>query len=61
MAYNETKKVLKAGLAILGIGVAVGTALVVGMDQVMKRVFVKEDWPEENWVDDDWAEEELEG
>ncbi len=51
---------LKVGLTIVGIGVAAGTALVVGMDQVMKKVFVKEEWPKQEWADDEWAEEDLE-
>lgn len=49
----------KAALGILGIGMVAGTALVVGMDRVMKRIFVNEDWPEEEWSSDDYAEEEL--
>lgn len=50
----------RAGLAVLGIGLALGVALVVCMDQIMKKIFVNEDWPEEEWSNDDWAGEELE-
>ena len=39
----------KAALAILG----------VGMDRIMKKIFVNEDWPDEEWSTDDWAEEDL--
>ena len=33
---------------------------VLGLNQVMKKIFVSEDWPDEDWSGDDWAEEELE-
>ena len=49
----------KAALGILGIGFVAGTTLVVGMDRIMKKIFVNEDWPEEEWSSDDYAEEEL--
>lgn len=49
----------KAALAILGVGFVAGTTLVVGMDRIMKKIFVNEDWPDEEWSKDDWAEEEL--
>ena len=49
----------KAALGILGIGMVAGTALVVGMDRVMKKIFVNEEWPEEEWSSDRYAEEEL--
>jgi len=35
------------------------TPIVVGLDRVMKKIFVNEDWPAEEWSNDDWAEEEL--
>lgn len=56
---NGASAAAKAALGILGIGMVAGTALVVGMDRVMKKIFVNEDWPEEEWSSDDYAEEEL--
>ena len=56
---NGASAAAKAALGILGIGMVAGTALVVGMDRVMKKIFVNEDWPEEEWSADDYAEEEL--
>jgi len=56
---NGASAAAKAALGILGIGMVAGTALVVGMDRVMKSIFVNEDWPEEEWSADDYAEEEL--
>ena len=47
-------------LAVIGVGVVTGVTLVIGMDQVMKRIFVNEDWPDEEWSSDDWAGEDLE-
>lgn len=49
----------KAALAILGVGFVAGTTLVIGMDRIMKKIFVNEDWPDEEWSTDDWAEEDL--
>ncbi len=46
----------KVALAILGVGVAAGTTLVIGLDRIMKQIFKNEDWP-----DDDWSDEDLEG
>ena len=60
MRSNGTSAAAKAALAILGIGFVAGTTLVVGMDRVMKKIFVNEDWPDEEWSSDDWAEEDLE-
>lgn len=51
----------KAALAILGVGFVAGTTLVIGVDKIMKKIFVDEDWPSEEWTNDDWAEEELDG
>ncbi len=51
---------VKTALGIIGVGVVAGTTLVVGLDQIMKRIFVNEDWPAEEWSNDDWAEEDLE-
>ena len=58
---NGASKAVKVGLAILGVGLVTGTTLVIGMDRVMKKIFVNEEWPEEEWANDDWAEEDLEG
>ena len=51
---------LKVAVAMLGVGITAGTVLVVGMNQLMKRIFVSDAWPEEEWSNNDWAEEELE-
>lgn len=50
----------KAALAVIGVGFVAGVTLVVGMDKIMKKIFVNEDWPDEEWSSDDWAEEDLE-
>lgn len=55
-----TSDAVKIAFAILGVGIAAGTCLVVGMDQLMKRIFVSDSWPEEEWSNNDWAEEDLE-
>lgn len=55
----KAKKALKTSLVVLGFGVAAGATIVVGLDRVMKKIFVNEDWPAEEWSNDDWAEEEL--
>ena len=57
---NSAGDAIKVALAILGVGVAAGATLVVGMDQIMKRIFVNDSWPTKEWEDDDWAGEELE-
>lgn len=54
-----TSTAAKAALAILGVGFVAGTTLVIGMDRIMKKIFVNEDWPDEEWSTDDWAEEDL--
>ena len=56
-----TSTAAKAALAILGVGFVAGTTLVIGMDRIMKKIFVNEDWPDEEWSSDVWAEEDLEG
>ena len=56
---NGASAAAKAALGILGVGMVAGTALVVGVDRVMKKIFVNEDWPEEEWSADDYAEEDL--
>ena len=53
-------KAAKASLMILGIGIVTGTTLVIGLDRVMKKIFVDEDWPSQEWTNDNWAEEDLE-
>lgn len=57
---NKLGSVAKAGITILGVGFVAGVTLVAGMDRIMKKIFVNEDWPEEEWSNDDWAEEDLE-
>lgn len=57
---SGTSAAAKAALAIMGVGFVAGTTLVVGMDRIMKKIFVNEDWPDEEWSSDDWAEEDLE-
>ena len=57
---NGLGAALKVALAVLGVGVVAGTTLVVGMDQIMKRIFVNESWPNTEWENDDWAGEDLE-
>ncbi|MDY6037664.1 MAG: hypothetical protein SPI74_01490 [Eubacterium sp.] len=56
---SKTRAAVKTGLAIIGVGVVAGTTLVIGLDHIMKKIFVNEDWPAEEWSNDDWAEEEL--
>ncbi len=51
---------IKVALAVIGIGVAAGATLVVGMDQIMKRIFVSDSWPDKEWSNNEWAQEELE-
>ena len=53
---DGTSAAAKVALAILGVGFVAGTTLVVGMDHIMKKIFVNEEWSR-----DDWAEEDLEG
>ena len=40
---------VKVALAVVGIGLIAGTTLVLGMDRIMKTIFVNEDWPAEEW------------
>ena len=58
---NDASAAAKIALGILGVGFVAGTTLVIGMDRIMKKIFVNEDWPNEEWSSDDWAEEDLEG
>ncbi|ASS41178.1 hypothetical protein AXF21_04245 [Eubacterium minutum ATCC 700079] len=57
---KKTSKAKKVAFSVLGIGLVTGAAVVLGLNQVMKKIFVSEDWPDEDWSGDDWAEEELE-
>lgn len=49
----------KVALVVIGASFLVGTATVIGLDQIVKRVFVNDEWPDEEWSSDDWADEEL--
>ena len=57
---NGMAEAVKVALAVLGVGVAAGATLVIGMDQIMKRIFVNDSWPNGEWENNDWAGEELE-
>ncbi len=50
----------KVALSVIGVGFVTGVTLVVGLDRIMKKIFVNEDWPDEEWSSDDWADEDLE-
>ncbi|MDD5923059.1 MAG: hypothetical protein PUC44_07815, partial [Eubacteriales bacterium] len=50
---------VKTAAVIVGVGLVAGVTLVLGMNQIMKSIFVHEEWPEEEWSSDDWAEEDL--
>ena len=43
----KAKKALKTSLVVLGFGAAAGATIVVGLDRVMKKIFVNDDWAEE--------------
>ena len=49
----------KTAIAILGIGFITGTAVVIGLDKIMKKIFVNEEWPEEEWSNEDWSDADL--
>ena len=57
---NDLGEAMKVAVAVVSVGVAAGAALVLGMDQLMKRIFVRDSWPHEEWSDNQWAEEDLE-
>lgn len=57
---NGLGAAFKIAMAIVGVGMVAGTTLVIGMDRIMKRIFVNESWPQKEWTNEDWAEEELE-
>ena len=57
---NGFGSALKIALAVVGVGVAAGATLVVGLDQIMKRLFVRDSWSGSEWEKDDWAGEDLE-
>ena len=53
----EKSKVAKTGLTIIGVGLALGLALVITTKKVFDEIFVEDDWTDEDWS----TEEELEG
>lgn len=57
---KKTSKAAKIALAVLGVGVISGATAVVGLNHIMKKIFINENWPDEEWSGDDWAGEELE-
>ena len=57
---NGLSAALKVAVAIVGVGVVAGATLVIGMDRIMRKIFVNESWPQREWANEDWAEEELE-
>ena len=63
MKKNEkdisVKAALKAAAAIVGVGMVAGTTLVLGMNKIMKDIFVNDEWPDEEWSSDNWADEDL--
>lgn len=52
-------KTAKISLAIIGVGFIAGTTVVIGMEKIMKKIFINEDWPEEEWSNDNWTDEDL--
>ena len=52
---DGTSAAAKVALAILGVCFVACTTLVGGMDHIMKKIFVNEDWPDEEMSRDDWA------
>lgn len=56
---NGMSKAAKVSLAIIGIGFVTGTTIVIGIDKIMKKIFINEEWPDEDWTNDDWAGEEI--
>ncbi|MGN0708711.1 MAG: hypothetical protein ACI4LM_00555 [Anaerovoracaceae bacterium] len=59
MERKGMSEAAKIALTIAGIGVVTGVTLVVGIDRIMKNIFVHENWPDEEWSSDDWAGEDL--
>ena len=49
----------KIALTVIGASFVVGVATVIGLDQIVRRVFVNDVWPDEEWSSDDWADEDL--
>jgi len=49
----NTSTALKAAAAIIGIGLAAGFALVIGVNKIMKDLFVNEEWSSDDWADED--------
>ncbi len=60
LGRNRGSAAAKVAMAVLGVGLVAGATVVIGMDQIMKKIFVNDDWPDEEWSGDDWAEEDLE-
>ena len=56
---RKTSSAAKIALAAIGASALAGTAVVIALDRVMKKVFVTDEWPDEEWSNDDWADEEL--
>lgn len=56
---NRMSKTAKISLAIIGVGFIAGTTVVIGMEKIMKKIFINEDWPEEEWSNDNWTDEDL--
>ena len=56
---HKSSAAAKIALAAIGISVVAGTAIIVGVDRVIKKIFVNEELPDEEWSSDDWADEEL--
>ncbi|MDY2960486.1 MAG: hypothetical protein SOR72_06805 [Hornefia sp.] len=57
---KKTSKQAKIALAVLGVGVISGATVVIGLNRIMRKIFINEDWPDEEWSSDDWAGEDLE-
>ena len=49
----------KIALTVISASFVVGVATVIGLDQIVRRIFVNDVWPDEEWSSDDWADEDL--
>lgn len=56
---NNSKKAGKIALAILGVGFVTGTTVVVGMNHLMKKIFVNEEWPQDEWTTEGINEDDI--
>lgn len=56
---KTNKKAGKIALAILGVGFVTGTTVVLGMNHLMKKIFVNEEWPEEEWTTEGINEDDI--